>query len=295
MATKKAKLNKAISPNANKMLKRDKKVKKTDDLERQAMGLNNSDEQIEKRELMNTTDSMDPDARTSIVKTVKNLRKDSTSRSHNFAKNENNELTYSHQNAGKRPITENNPTRPISAIQKSSTVGEPKEKQTADEKKKFVIGAPSNYEKMRDRRDKLKEEKKQGKVIVPPNPVEAFETMIRRSKALKEFFEQNTDEDFASKYMSKNWHFLTSFEFFLFQMVKDGEVTKEFNNQTKAVARKIEKFIIEKVENYLSFSDLDKDLKTHNSKINKLVRELASQKQKKQRQYENYFANYYIE
>lgn len=93
--------------------------------------------------------------------------------------------------------------------------------------------------------------------------IDAFDTMLRRSKALREHFENNTEEDFAKKYMSRNWHFLTSFEFFLFQMVKDGEITKDFNNLTKNSAKKIEVFIIEKVNNYTNFSDLDKGLKSN--------------------------------
>lgn len=296
MASKKQKLDIAKSP--KKLIKKNRKL---DPLEAQAVGVNTSDDPDYDNvpDKMNTTGSMDPNARTSIVKTVKDLRKNSTSRSHNtnFIK-ENNDLNFSGQGVAKRPTTEDNPNRPISAkhaMIKASTTEETKDNKSLVDKKKFIIGGPSNYDKMKAIRDKKKEEAKSGKVIVPPNPVEAFETMLRRSKHLREYFEQHTDEDFAMKYMSKNWHFLTSFEYFLFQMVKDGEITKEFNNLTKAVANKIEKFVIEKVDNYLNFSDLDKSLKTHNSKINKAVRELASKKQSKKNQYENYFANYYIE
>jgi hypothetical protein len=46
-------------------------------------------------------------------------------------------------------------------------------------------------------------------------------------------------------------------------MVKDGEITKDFNNLTKNSAKKIEVFIIEKVNNYTNFSDLDKGLKSN--------------------------------
>lgn len=93
--------------------------------------------------------------------------------------------------------------------------------------------------------------------------------MLKRSKGLREFFEQNTDEDFARKYMSRNWHFLTSFEAFQYQMVKLGEITKEFNNLNKATAKKIDNFIIEKVNNYMNFSDLDKQIKSKISPFKK--------------------------
>ena len=84
--------------------------------------------------------------------------------------------------------------------------------------------------------------------------------MLKRSKKLREYFETKTDENFAAKYMSKNWHFLTSFEYFLYNLVRNDEITSEFNNLTKITAPKIENYIISKVDNYVNFSELEQNI-----------------------------------
>lgn len=171
---------------------------------------------------------------------------------------------------------------------------------TIDEKK-FIIKTsanyakgPNHYDKMKLQRAKAKEEtqNKTLKLHEPPNSKFAFETMLKRSKALKEFFNEKTDEDFATSYLNKNWHFLTSFECFLFEMVKQSEITKEFDSQTNKASKKIEKFIMEKVEHYISFSAADKNLKLMNNKINKIVKNISTKKLQKKNQYENYFNDY---
>lgn len=144
-------------------------------------------------------------------------------------------------------------------------------KRTADKEggskkaKRFKIGAPSNYERMKSMRKKMKKERDKPKIYESPDPNFAFETMYKRSKRLKEFFmDQGSDENFSLNFCRTNWHFKATFESFLVEMVKMGEITKEFNQLNRKTADKIEGFIREKVEANLEFRRNEEILKSKN-------------------------------
>jgi len=78
---------------------------------------------------------------------------------------------------------------------------------------------------------------------------DAFETMLKRSKKLQQYFEcLNERESDGLNYCRNNWHFKTTLESFLLAMVKEDEITKEFNSLNKKTADKIEKFIRDKTQ-----------------------------------------------
>jgi len=54
-------------------------------------------------------------------------------------------------------------------------------------------------------------------------------------------------------FCKQNWHFRMAFEWFLHGMVKEGEITKEFNQLNKKTASQIEKFVKEKVSSHISY------------------------------------------
>lgn len=137
------------------------------------------------------------------------------------------------------------------------------EKSGSKKSKRFKIGAPSNYEKMRNMREKLKKERKKPKIFEAPNPNFAFETIYKRSKKLKEFFiDLEGNENLSLEFCRSNWHFLATFESFLVEMVKEGDINKELTQLNRKTADKIEGFIKEKVTANLDFRDNEELLKS---------------------------------
>ena len=116
---------------------------------------------------------------------------------------------------------------------------------------------------MKNLREKMKKERERPQIYEPPDPKFAFDVMMKRSKKLKEFFfELEERQETALSYCNNNWHFMTTFESFLVEMVKGHEITKEFNQLTRKTADKIEKFIRDKVHFHFDYLENEKSLKS---------------------------------
>ena len=149
---------------------------------------------------------------------------------------------------------------------------------------------------MKRTRDKTKVERDPNQILQPPDPmckpyipltcIDAFEVLLKRSKKLKEFFENFAEnQNRALKFCKSNWHFRVGLEWFLFNMVKDQEITQEFNSLDKKTAKKIEGFVKEKVNRFFeyeqteaklaqSFRDYDKELKSYVGRVLERTKEL---------------------
>jgi hypothetical protein len=136
------------------------------------------------------------------------------------------------------------------------------ENQKQVKKKKFKIGAPSNYDRIKSKREKKKLEKDKPRIYEPPEPQYAFEILLKRSKRLKEFFFSLEKEEVGLSFCRNNWHFGVTFESFLVTLVKEGEITKEFNQLNRKTADRIEKFIKERVEKHFDYLKNEERLKS---------------------------------
>jgi len=88
----------------------------------------------------------------------------------------------------------------------------------------------------------------------------AFEIFYKRCKALKDYFAASPNGEDLYNYCKSNFHFLKTFECFLYQLVKAGEITEKFDNLTKITAGKIEKFIKDKLMGVQALSDANERL-----------------------------------
>jgi thiamine pyrophosphokinase len=126
-------------------------------------------------------------------------------------------------------------------------------------------------------------------------PTDAFETILKRSKKLQQYFENLEGKEAEGlKYCRSNWHFKVTFESFLLGMVKEHEITKEFNSLNRKTADKIERFIKEKLETSMSYEKNQLDLEKGLREFDKELRVYTTKFEATMSSYANFFDDFDI-
>lgn len=102
-------------------------------------------------------------------------------------------------------------------------------------------------------------------------------------------------ENEGLKYCRTNWHFKTTFESFLLGMVKEHEITKEFNSLNRKTADKIEKFIKEKIQTFLDYDTNQNNLESALRQFDKEFTLYTTSFQETLKNYEHFFDDFEVD